>query len=682
MEPGGDERSPALIKTLGGQAAAVRAAVVPDWLAEVVRPKPAPLPRANMIRAALAICVPLSVAFGVGKATLGILPAMGGLLGTMTDTGGTYRQRVKRVSSAAVFGGAVGLAIGSAIHGRGWIAVVALVVVAGASGLLTTIGEIGSVTGLQLLVYAALGIGPVGALRPVWHTALGFLAGVAWALVLILPGWLVSPHGQEQRAVAAVYRALADGLSSIGTDQVAAKRQAVTAALNTAYDSLLRARSLATGRSPATTRLVAALNASHPMAEAGAALVVAGTRPPPMVIATVERLAESAENGTRPPAIPPPWSYSPAALALRDAMAAAARVLAPEWAAEHAARDRLLDRMPDRHVFGRTGRRLSRLLARMGDELEVGTLARRFTIRLMACIGVAGVFSEVLPVPRSYWVLLTVAIVFKPDYGSVFARALQRGIGTIVGAVAGAVLLVLVHGAWLLIPFTVLAALLPYGRSRNYGLLATFLTPLVVVLIDLLSPIGWRLATDRLIDTLIGCAIVLVVGFAPWPMSWYSHLPARFAQAALDVCQYMEQALCAPAEPGAAGTAPPADSRLRRSTYRALSDLRAEFQRTLSEPPAISRRAAAWWPAVVGLEQVMQAVTATALAARRGVSVPDGGVRQLAAVLRGIGEAAANGTAVPQVGELPADETLKPVTEAVRALLGVLNSGDRLSAKP
>jgi len=87
MEPGGDERSPALIRTVAGRAAAVRAAVVPDWLAEVVRPKPAPLPWPNMIRAALAICVPLSVAFGVGKATLGILPAMGAILGTMTDTG-------------------------------------------------------------------------------------------------------------------------------------------------------------------------------------------------------------------------------------------------------------------------------------------------------------------------------------------------------------------------------------------------------------------------------------------------------------------------------------------------------------------------------------------------------------------------------------------------------------------
>ena len=70
-------------------------------------------------------------------------------------------------------------------------------------------------------------------------------------------------------------------------------------------------------------------------------------------------------------------------------------------------------------------------------------------------MGAAGLVSEVLPLQRSYWVPLTVAIVFKPDYGSVFARALQRGIGTVVGAVAGAVLLALVHGTWLLIPFGV-----------------------------------------------------------------------------------------------------------------------------------------------------------------------------------------------------------------------------------
>ena len=148
----------------------------------------------------------------------------------------------------------------------------------------------------------------------------------------------------------------------------------------------------------------------------------------------------------------------------------------------------------------------------------------------MICTGVAAVFSEVLPIQRSYWVVLTVAIILKPDYGSVFSRAVQRGAGTIIGAVLGAVIIALVpYGPWLLVPFGVLAALLPYGKSRSFGLTATFLTPFVVLLIDLLSPGGWRLAEERLIDTLIGCAIVLLIGYAPWPSAWYAHLPRQFA---------------------------------------------------------------------------------------------------------------------------------------------------------
>ncbi len=76
---------------------------------------------------------------------------------------------------------------------------IALVVIAGASAVLSTIGDVGSQVGLQLLVYASLGIGPIGALRPVWHTAAGFLVGVVWALVLILPGWLLAPPGWSTR---------------------------------------------------------------------------------------------------------------------------------------------------------------------------------------------------------------------------------------------------------------------------------------------------------------------------------------------------------------------------------------------------------------------------------------------------------------------------------------------------
>ena len=191
--------------------------------------------------------------------------------------------RVKRVVIAAVFGGVAGLLIGMLIHHRGWIAVASLVVVAGVSALISRLGSTGSVTGLQLLVFAALGLGSFGALRPWWHVALGFLAGVAWALLLLVPGWLLSPRSAEQSAVTHVYHALADDLRAIGTDRTAGARRAVTAALNTAYDTLLTAQAAAGGRSRRMTHLMAVLNASSRVSDAVITLRHEGTRPPPLV---------------------------------------------------------------------------------------------------------------------------------------------------------------------------------------------------------------------------------------------------------------------------------------------------------------------------------------------------------------------------------------------------------------
>src|SRR5580658_7722954 len=260
---------------------------MPEWLAEAVRPKPAPVPWGAMVRSAAAICVPLSVGFVAGRRDVGLLPAIGGLVGTVIDTGGPYVARVKRVVTAGVLGGAAGLVIGMLIHHRGWVAVAGLVVVAGVSALISRLGSTASVTGLQLLVFASLGLGPFGALRPWWHIALGFAAGVAWALLLLVPGWLLSPRSAEQSAVADACRALADDLRAIGTDRTAKARGAVTAALNTAYDTLLAARATAGGRSRRMTRLMAVLSASPRVSEAVVTLHREGTRPPPLVAATL-----------------------------------------------------------------------------------------------------------------------------------------------------------------------------------------------------------------------------------------------------------------------------------------------------------------------------------------------------------------------------------------------------------
>jgi uncharacterized membrane protein YccC len=647
--------------SLHDRTARLREAIVPGWLAgampgwltRAVRPRPAPVPWAAMVRAALAVCVPLAAGIVAGRRDVGLVPAIGGLTGTIIDTGGPYLVRVKQVITAAVLGGVAGLVLGMVIHHRGWVAVASLVVVAGVSTLISRLGSTGSATGLQLLVFAALGLGPFGALRPWWHVVLGFVAGVAWALLLLVPGWLRSPRSAEQDAVAGAYHALAGDLRAIGTDRTAQTRREVTTALNTAYDTLLTARATAGGRSRRMTHLMAVLSASPRVSEAVITLHREGTRPPPLVPATLDRLADAIAAGGPPVAIPPPWSSSPGSLALRDALAALARTIA--WTP--ATPPDPVPRTP-----------LSEHARALLDQLRGGRLAWAFTIRLMVCIGVAAVASEVLPLQRSYWVVLTVAIVVKPDNGSVFARALQRGIGTIAGAVLGAVVLAAVpYGPWLLFPIAVLAAVQPYGRLRNFGLGATFMTPVVVLLIDLLAPAGWRLAEERLIDTLLGCAIVLLVGYVPWPGSWHSHLPRQFAATLRDICRFMAVALIPDPDRPARGW------QLRRTAYRALGDLHEEYQRAMSEPAAVSRRASAWWPAIVALAEVVDAVTATGVATRRDAPAPSA-VQQLTAALYAVADAIDAGVP-PQAGQLPDDEALKPVTDAVRPVLSALGSG-------
>jgi uncharacterized membrane protein YccC len=429
--------------------------------------------------------------------------------------------------------------------------------------------------------------------------------------------------------------------------------------LNTAFDEVLTARSRAGGIDRRLTRLVALLSQAHLVAEAAAALALSGERPPPAMIGAVDALADAIGQRDPPPEVPaPPEPASAGLLTLHEGIAGAVDLLTGR---------RPPPVPPAARATGRLERARSRL-SHVVDQVRGGRLTRMFIVRLMASVGVAAVFSEVLPLQRSYWVVLTVAIVLKPDFGSVFVRAVQRGAGTVAGAVIGAVLLAAVPpGPLLLIPLTLCAALLPYGRSRNYGLFSAFLTPAVVLLIDVLAPQGWQLAEARLIDTLVGCGIVLLVGYAPWPGHWRADMPRNFAAAADRVAAYTRRALI-PNPPAPAGPPPPR-ARLRRQAYRALSDFRLEFQRTMAEPGAARRVAAAWFPAAVALEQVMDAVTAVAVAADRGAPLPAAlEVENLVAALCQVADAVRSGRPLPGWPGVTVQGQLGHVADAVRGV--------------
>jgi uncharacterized membrane protein YccC len=624
----------------------------PAWLEELVRTGRPPVPWRDVVRFAVTVPAPLTVAVIVeggveqGPAlSAGVFATMGALAGSLAPQSGLLRDRLRRTAAAIGFG-AVGLLAGQFATGGGWAPVVVIALLSAAAALISSVNAALSLGALQLLVYTALSSGLVTPLSTGEEIAF-FFAGAAWATLTILVQAATERQDPDRAAVAAVFTRIADLLTAAGTPRAEESRRALTTALNVAYDAVIRTRSLSSGRSRELSELAGVLNAAAPLVEGAVASARAGVPADPADVHAVHALAAAlADDGELGGDRPPPLDDGPAPRrAVRHGVRLVWNVVGDPEERAGAAAER-----PEVDLRTRLRDLVSRTVA-SPDSLA-------FALRLALCMTVAEIARQYLPIERPYWVLLTVAIVLKPDFGSVFTRAVQRGAGTLLGVLIGSALLaVLPRDGWVLVAMALFAALLPWARNANFGLFSVFQTPVIILLLDLALTSGPGLVGARLTDTLIGCAIVLVFGYLLWPQTWRAPLEQSLRDAALALDAFVD----------AAFTGSPADRRrARRRNYRALTELQTQLQRRLAEPPPISNRAAAWWPVIVQLERTSDAVTEAVIARREGDPSPD--LAQVAVLRRAIRqlEEDVRASRVPDDdAEIHAEGVLAPVAREV-----------------
>ncbi|WP_216591076.1 FUSC family protein [Streptomyces brasiliscabiei] len=591
----------------------------PDWLVRTLRPQPAPVNRPAVARAAIALTLPLALGLAAGRPEYGALASMGALSGVISDTAAAYRMRLLNIAVPQLFA-AVGITLGSLVYGQGWVTVGVLTGVALVSGMISSIGAVASVSGLLLLLNSVIGAGlPLPG--PWWLAPLLMTGGGFLVLVLALLAWPLRAGVPERAAVADTYRKVADLLATMATtgtdtptgppDAYDEARRLVTQSLNQSYDLVLARRARHHGRSPELVRLLAQLNAITPLVEAAPAVRLSGRPLPAEIPVVVRHLAEAVETGYSGP------------LGLRLPEPTSAMGKAVDQALRHAA-EVAGEKSPDalKKAGDRSGRPapLGVRAARVARNVALSGISWRYGLRLALCIGIAQALVSLVPVPRSYWVALTITFVLKPDFGSVFSRALLRALGTVVGLVVAAGILAEVPRGWWDVPvILLLAPLIPVFTPRGYGYQTAAITPVILLLSDILNHLGTGLLVPRLVDSLMGCAIALVAGYLLWPESWHARVGDRLADAVADTASYVERAF---------GKTPADTSeriRMRRRLYRDLSAIRTEFQRALTEPPPVGRRAAAWWPLVVAVERIVDATTAARVRVKQGAEPPSTG---------------------------------------------------------
>lgn len=217
------------------------------------------------------------------------------------------------------------------------------------------------------------------------------------------------------------------------------------------------------------------------------------------------------------------------------------------------------------------------------ENLTMKSTLFRHALRMAIVMGLGYLLSLVINVgAHSYWILLTIMVILKPGFSLTKQRNFQRLIGTIIGGIGGALLLMFITDETSLFILLLVFMVATYSLIRiNYVISVVFMTPYILILFSFLDMNTLTILRERIIDTLIGSGLAFFSSYIILP-SWESmqvHGPMR--KLLIANYQYMAQALKV-----IAGQQPNiTDYKLaRKDVYVTTANMASAFQRMITEP--------------------------------------------------------------------------------------------------
>lgn len=233
---------------------------------------------------------------------------------------------------------------------------------------------------------------------------------------------------------------------------------------------------------------------------------------------------------------------------------------------------------------------LNKFVAHQGFDIEIlkenlssksSIFRHSVRVALMCLIGF--LVSKLFPIGHhSYWILLTILVILKPAYSLTKQRNVQRLIGTLIGGIAGALILIFVHDETVLFVFLLLFMIVTYSFQKlNYVVSVLFMTPSILILFSFMGANNLYIAQERIIDTFIGSFIALVASNLILP-NWELHQLKDFMQEVLLAnFKYLQQV-------ADILTGKPLDvtayKLARKRVYVSSANLGSAFQRMITEP--------------------------------------------------------------------------------------------------
>jgi uncharacterized membrane protein YccC len=174
-------------------------------------------------------------------------------------------------------------------------------------------------------------------------------------------------------------------------------------------------------------------------------------------------------------------------------------------------------------VVGKTGGPVHRDVIPRWDEIRFSRHIILHAVRVAIAVLVSYMIMTYYNLAYSYWATMSTVVVMRPHATNTWLRVVERVLGSVSGGILAALLMFAFNSPLelLVLIFPLAAATIAF-RAVNYSLFVFFLTPLFVIITDMLGiglGHGYDIATARIFNNVLGGAIGLACCLFIWPDS-------------------------------------------------------------------------------------------------------------------------------------------------------------------
>lgn len=151
----------------------------------------------------------------------------------------------------------------------------------------------------------------------------------------------------------------------------------------------------------------------------------------------------------------------------------------------------------------------------------------KYALRVGLGLALSVFIFKFFKIDHGHWIALTLLIVIQPYYGATRKKGFERIIGTVAGIlVGGAIMLLPVKHEQFVVILIFISFFVAYYLRNNYKVGVFFVTIMLVVMMQLSKQGSWDLIWWRVLSTLIGSALAILISFAFWPIWEKQRFPA------------------------------------------------------------------------------------------------------------------------------------------------------------